>query len=793
MPSHTTAILPDAHLERHFLDTLMDSVPDGVYFKDTRSRFVRANRAVARRFGLSDPADIIGKCDSDFFRSDAAEAFIADEQQVILTGQPVVSKEEREIWPDGSETWATTTIVPVRAGDGRIVGILGISRDITPRRQAEEALRANKERLEKLIEENIRLLEQVRRSEEKYRSLFEHAVEGIFQTTPDGRYITANPALARMHGYESPGELMSSVTDVARSLYVDRARRNEFVCQIDAHGEVRDFQYQTHRKDGKVIWISENARAVRGLDGKLLYYEGTAVDITERKNAEEALRASEARYQGLVENLLQSVFLKDTQLRFVAVNRPFCVGLGRAEAEILGKTDLDMFPEHLALKYRRDDELILSTGQRLEQEEDTLIAGESRTVRVVKTPTRNERGEINGVLGSFWDVTEQRRLETQLRQSQKMDAIGQLAGGIAHDFNNLLTAILGNIGIVMATLEPDDGNRLPLEASEKAGLRAAELTRQLLGFSRQTILQLQPVSLPSCLKEAVDILRRTIDPRIALEIRCPADLWLVHVDPNQVIQIVLNLCLNARDAMPNGGRILFEAENFVADPDFARLHLDARAGDFVRLRVEDTGQGIAPTLLPRIFEPFFTTKAPGQGTGLGLAMVFGIVKQHQGWISCYSEVSRGTRFDIYLPRHLEHEAPVKEMTDTATMPGGTETILLVDDEPLVRNVAHKMLRNLGYDVLLAEDGRQAIELYRERAFHIDLVLLDLTMPNMSGQEAFEMLRQLNPDVRVLFSSGYSAEHATGLADGSLVGFVPKPYRSHELARLVRSVLDEKST
>lgn len=770
--------------ERQLLHALMNSVPDGIYFKDAQSRFLRVNRAVAERFGLDDPDKAIGKTDSDFFSGESADAFLADEREVVRTGQPVLSKEEREVWTDGSVTWATTTTVPMRDVDGKIIGVLGISRDTTARHR-------DQERLEALIEENARLLVQARQSEERYRSLFEHAIEGIFQTTPDGRYITANPALAAMFGYESPDALMASVRDVTRQLYVDAARRDAFLRAMAEQGEVRDFQFEAYHRDGGILWISENARAVRDAHGGILFFEGTAQDITARKRSEEARRASEARYQALAENLAQSVFLKDCQGRFIAVNGPFCRGIGRAEVDILGRTDFDLFPRHLAEKYRGDDDFVLRTGQRLEQEEETLYGGETRTVRVVKTIARDGEGRAAGVIGSFSDVTEQKRLETQLRQAQKMDAVGQLAGGIAHDFNNLLTAILGNLGMTRSSLPADDANHVLLEAAERAGLRAAELTRQLLGFSRQALLQLGPVSLTQCVQEAADILRHTFDPRITLEVSCPGELWPAHVDANQILQVLLNLSLNARDAMPRGGRLRMHVENVVVTAEDAREQIEARPGEFLRLTVEDSGQGIEAAVMPRIYEPFFTTKAPGQGTGLGLAMVFGIVRQHQGWIRCHSEVGVGTRFDIYLPRHVPGDGRRHEPDRPAKPIGGSETVLLVDDEPLVREVAEKTLKTLGYRVVLAADGREALDLFQQKQREIDVVILDLTMPVLSGQETFELLRQIDPDVRVLFSSGYSAEQLAELARASGVSFMPKPYRALELARALRSLLDSR--
>ncbi|OAI49359.1 hypothetical protein AYO44_06405 [Planctomycetaceae bacterium SCGC AG-212-F19] len=777
--------------EQALLRNLLEHVPEGIYFKDNAGRFLRASRTVARRFGMTDAGALIGKTDFDFFAPQTARQFTADEQQVIRTGQPLVAKEEQEVWPDGSVTWAVTTTMPLRDTAGQVVGVVGISRDVTERKQAEEALRLGRERLESMAAANAALLRQAGQAEQNYRALFEHATEGIFQTSPEGRYLTANPALARMHGFDTPAALMAAVTEVGRELYVDPHRRAEFVRLMEETGAVTDFQYQTYRKDGSIIWISENARAVRDAGGRLRYYEGTAEDITVRKRAEEALRASEARYQSLVENLTQSVFLKDAQFRFVAVNKPFWEGLGLAEADVLGKTDFDLYPDQLARKYRADDERVLTTGQRLEQEEENLLDGRLRTIHVVKTPLKDASGQTIGVLGSFWDITDQKNLEAQLRQAQKMEAVGQLAGGIAHDFNNLLTALLGNVAVVLSNMGEDAADRPLLLAAEKAGSRAAELTRQMLGFARQTLLRLKPTRPADCLREVADILRRSLDPRIAIEIRVPSDLWYVQGDQGALAQVLMNLCLNARDAMPDGGHLILEAANAALHDDASTQHMEARPGEFVRLRVRDTGCGIPPDILPRIFEPFFTTKERGKGSGLGLAMVFGIVKQHQGWVECTSKVNRGTCFDLYLPRSTQTAEPsAPPAASPAPALGGGETLLVVDDEALVRNVGFTILRRYGYEVLLAEDGPQALDIYRREAARIRLVILDLTMPGMSGRDTLLHLRALDPAVQVLLSSGYSATSAAQPGEEGVLGFVQKPYRPQELAQAVRAALDK---
>src|SRR5438132_8651837 len=272
----------------------------------------------------------------------------------------------------------------------------------------------------------------------------------------------------------------------------------------------------------------------------------------------------------------------------------FCRQVGLSEVEIIGKTDFDFYPAHLAEKYRADDRLVLGEGKRLEQEEQNFSDGVLRTVRVIKTPVKDDQGKIAGVLGIFWDVTEQRALEAQLRQAQKMDAIGQLAGGVAHDFNNLLTVILGNVSLLQAGLPKEDARRELLHATERAALRAAELTSKMLGFSRRTTLRLEPASLNYALDESVILLRRGIDPRITLHVKKCPDLWLVNADTGQINQVLMNLCLNARDAMPEGGMLTLETENVTLDESAVRLHLEAHSGEYVRLSVSDTGEGIPP-------------------------------------------------------------------------------------------------------------------------------------------------------------------------------------------------------
>jgi PAS domain S-box-containing protein len=510
-------------------------------------------------------------------------------------------------------------------------------------------------------------------------------------------------------------------------------------------------------------------------------------EMSERQQIEEALRTSETRYRSLLENLEHGVALKDSFGRYLAINKVFGEQIGRTPEEIIGKTDDELFPESLAQRLNIEQQNILMEDKKYEIEEELELRGEKRQIRRISTPQREDDQSI-GVLSIWWDVTDQRKIESCLAQAGKIEAIGQLAGGIAHDFNNLLTAIIGNLDIVLNGSKAGKLDLDCLSAARTAALRGSSLTNRLLGFSRRHQLNWIPCALNLIVDEVFQLLQRTVDPRIKIQVnQCPK-IWHVQADPGQMNQVLMNLCLNARDAIDGSGTIKIETNCLHLKEVKQFNHPDATPGYYVRLSVTDSGCGMTPEVRAHIFEPFFTTKEVGKGTGLGLAMVFGIVKQHKGWIECTSEVNRGTRFDIYLPRtdSVLHESTVSTPRPVS-FASVSQTILVVDDEAMLRQMVSRVLKKEGFFVLEAEDGQEAIEIYQREQHRIDLVILDLTMPRLSGQDAFRIMRQMNPEVKVLFTSGYAEEQISSEEKQSIMGFIEKPYRLTEVVRIIREI------
>jgi two-component system, cell cycle sensor histidine kinase and response regulator CckA len=458
---------------------------------------------------------------------------------------------------------------------------------------------------------------------------------------------------------------------------------------------------------------------------------------------------------------------------------------------LLGQTDVDFFPPEQAAQFMAEEQAIMQSGQPVVNQEQSSVDSQTGALiwgLTTKVPVRDARGQIAGLVGISRDITARKRLEAQFRHAQKMEGIGRLAGGVAHDFNNLLTAITGYAELARDTLAPDDPLDGDLQAILDAANRATALTRQLLVFARKQVLEPQVLQLNELVLNLDKLLRRLIGEDIEFVTLPAPELWSVKADANQIEQILVNLAINARDAMPRGGKLTIEIANVLLDAAYVRQHMGARRGSYVMLAVSDTGVGMPPEVQARVFEPFFTTKEAGKGTGLGLATCYGIVKQHGGSIWVYSEVGHGTTFKVYLPRTTEVADDRRTDASPAVL-GGSETVLLVEDEGTVRQLATRVLRQLGYTVLEASDGVEALRVAGEHSGMIDLLLTDVVMPQLGGAVLATRLRETYLRLKVLFMSGYTDQ---AIVDHSLlepgVAFLQKPFAPELLARRVREVL-----
>lgn len=801
------------------------------------------------------------------------------------------------------------------------------------------------------ISERVRAEEARTQAEERFRGIFENAVEGIFLTTVDGRYLRVNPALARMCGYASPEEMIAAVANVA-DMYAVPGQRKEFKQLIAERGAIEGLEYQLVRKDGKRVWVSENAHVVRDATGIIVGYEGTVQDISERKRselerqattevihsvnvtdnlddllrmihnalrkvlyaencfvalyepatkmfhfpflvdqhdplppppqkagrsctafvyrtgramlipqrvfdelaergevelvgtpspswlgvplrtpaatigvlvvqhygdetayterdleflssvggqialaierkrAETKLRESEARLRVLVEQLPAVLWTVDRDLRFTS-----CVGAGLARLdlkpnEIVGKLLSDYF------KTADETFLPLAAHRR-------AVAGEPVTFHIDwkggsyachVEPFHDGKGQVLGAICTSLDVTERKELEEQLRHSQKMEAVGRLAGGIAHDFNNLLMVIQGYADLLAERLPAGDSLHRNAEQIQTAAQRAGSLTRQLLAFSRKQMLAPSVISIQSVVNDMEKILRRLIGEDVQLQTHSASDLWLVKADRSQIEQVIMNLAVNARDAMPSGGQLTIETANVELDATLSQHAVAMTPGEYVMLAVTDNGCGMDAQTQAHLFEPFFTTKEKGKGTGLGLATVYGIVKQSGGYIWVYSEAGRGTTFKVYLPRIEQEVAKPRNIEDTAGAAmksgrRGSETVLLVEDEEGVRQLTREYLETYGYTVIQAADGHAALELTRVHQGPIHLLVTDVVMPGINGRELAERAVKIRPAMKVLYMSGYTDQAVVqhGMVESGSV-LLQKPFTMGALAAKLRELL-----
>ncbi len=638
------------------------------------------------------------------------------------------------------------------------------------------------------VSERKRDEQKLRESEAKYRMLVENSLQGL-AIVQDFRFVFCNRRFAEITGY-SIGELLSLSSDQVRALIHpdDREVLVKFYGEQTSGGQVPEsYQFRGLKKDGSEIWLE--------VFSSLIFYDGKPAvqavfqDITGYKKALQAIEESQQYLNRVINCIGDPIFVKDQQYRHVFVNDALCAWTGKRREEFIGRTVKELFPGSHSEALEKCDKLVFETGkENVTEDEIEDDQGHVRTVMTKKTLLVDHEGNRQ-IVGIIRDITELKRLEAQLRQAQKMEAVGVLAGGVAHDFNNLLTVILGMSELVLCRLPKMHPLRESIEEISKAGQQAASLTSRLLAFSRKQIISPKILNLNEVVEETGSMLRRIIGEDIELVVQAQPGLGMVNADPAQIQQILMNLAANSRDAMPQGGRFTLETADVYLDDDYVKNHPGSRTGHYVMLAVGDNGIGMDKATQARIFEPFFTTKERGRGTGLGLPSVYGIVKQSNGYIEVHSELGTGTVFRIYLPcvqaeasEQATSEAPVHEIA-------GDKTILLVEDEAQVRNLTGRILRTLGCRVLEAPDGSEALRIAQEYEGGIDLVITDVVMPKMSGKALVTMLESIRPGIKSLYVSGYTDDEIVnhGILD-SRVAFLQKPFTLDSLTSKVAGLI-----
>jgi len=672
---------------------------------------------------------------------------------------------------DGSFIFCSISAKIKLDAEGRPEKIIGSMHDITERKRAEEALRE---------------------SEERFRSLYENSTVGLYRTTPEGKIVSANSTLVKMLGYSSFEEL--TLRNLEEEGFEPSYKRKHFIEQIESNGEVHGLETAWICRDGSNVYIRESARAVRDSNGKTIYYDGSVENITERKQAENALVYERNLLRSLMDNVPDQIYFKDINSRFLRMSKSQAEKFALSDpAQAIGKTDFDFFTEEHAKPAYEHEQEIIKTGLPLVniEEKETWPDGKETWVSTTKVPLRDLTGKIIGTFGISRDVTEQKKLQSQLMQTQKFLSIGTLAGGIAHDFNNILGIILAFTSV----LERSEGDKEKISKSTtaitQAVSRGAGLVRQILTFARQTSAVVKPVLIPDLVREIVNMLKETFPEVIEFKTTMENNVPFINADHSQMHQVLLNLCVNARDAMPKGGIIGIEVKT-VTSETLVRQFPEAKNDRYISISVSDTGIGMDEATRSRIFDPFFTTKEQGKGTGLGLSVVYGIIQDHHGFISVDSTVGQGTTFHLYIPILQEEKKPEEiKYIKVEELQRGSETILFVEDEELLRDIVQSSLESNGYKVLIASHGREAVDIYKKQYKDIALVLSDMGLPKLGGIDVYAILKEINPKIKIIFASGFiSLETRSELFKEGVKGIIQKPYSIHEVLQMVREVLDE---
>jgi two-component system cell cycle sensor histidine kinase/response regulator CckA len=747
---------------------IFDNSPIGNAITSLDGVWLQVNRALSAMLGYS-VAELLATSFVTLTHTDdlpkareAVRLLVSGERESVVV-------EKRFRAHDGSYVWVHVTTQLRRTAEGAPLHFFSYLVDITDRKKSEADLQA---------------------SETRYRRLFESAKDGILILDAEsGRIVDVNPFMAELTGYPRTDFLGKHLWEIGAFKDVAAARAS--FAELLAREYVRYDDLPLNSHDGQKVEV-EFVSNVYLVDGRRVI-QCNIRDVTERRRAEADLRLRDRAIQAVTQGIVITDSLREDH-PIIYASPGFERLSGYSTAEVLGKNCRFMQGPDTDPDARAKLRESLSRGQACSVEIlNVRKDGTTFWNLLALSPVIDAGGRVTNFIGVQTDVTDRRKLEMQFLQAQKMEAVGRLAGGVAHDFNNVLSVILSYAEMIAADLQPDEPLRADVEEIVTAGVRATDLTRQLLAFSRQQVLETRVLDLSQLLAKMEKLLHRLLGADITLTMLPSSGLWNVKADPGRIEQIVMNLAVNARDAMPRGGELTIETGNVDLDDEYASTHHEVRAGAYVMLAVTDSGVGMDQKTQARIFEPFFTTKVVGKGTGLGLATVFGIVKQSGGHIWVYSEPGEGTTFKIYFPRVLGAADAVDARpaeSPPAESSRGSETILLVEDDDQVRVIAQNILRRRGYVVLVASNGGEALLACEKHGARIHLLLTDVVLPRMSGRQLAERLTPMRPEMRVLFMSGYTDDAMVqhGVLDSGMA-FLEKPLTPMSLARKVRETLD----
>jgi PAS domain S-box-containing protein len=749
------------------LRLITDTLPVLIASLDADLRYQMINETGAKWYGRA-AAEIIGKRPIDFFGSQ--QEVWRDHIENALRGNEV-RYEQAMTYPDGVTRDVRVIYTPDKDVNGDVRGIFSLIEDISEQKNSEAAARA---------------------SELRFKDFAAASSDWYWEMDADLRYTQVDKRFDRISGSKAERRIGKHRWDFDGSKGETefwKAHRDD----LAARRPFRNLEYSRRIDENREVFVSTSGVPVFDEAGEFAGYRGSVTDITERKLAEIAIQESKNRFMALIDSVPAGITLKDRDGRYLLVNETYGDWVGVSPAHIVGNFPHDYIPPEQADQINFHDYKVFETGENDVHEgvRSFREGGQTLSVLTSKAPVYAADGSISAVASIILDTTEQKQLEGQLRQAQRMEAVGQLTGGVAHDFNNLLFVMLGNAELLEFAVGEEKTAQKHLDAIKLAVKRASSLTQRLLAFSRQQALSPVSADVSDLIGGLEEMLRRTLGEMVVLSVEPGSDLWLATIDPHQFENAVVNLAINARDAMPDGGGLTIKTANVTLDKAYAWPHEEVTPGDYVRVEVIDTGVGIAPEDLTKVFEPFFTTKDVGEGSGLGLSMVYGFVKQSEGHTTIESDVDQGTKITLYLPRALALFDRDVVADDAPEFSQGAERILIVEDDANVRQVPVEILSSQGYEVTEAQNGEEAIARVSEGET-FDLLFTDILLPGgMNGVEIAEKVKRLQPGIKVLYTTGY-AENAVirkGLLDPDVV-LLHKPYLRTELLEKIKHTLDD---